>query len=263
MRKHQNEISVGIFVVVGFILLALVVFFISGVYIFRSGYNLSVMYDYVSILDKGAPVRMAGVRIGEVSKVDLVHDEADGRVRVRVKLFIEKGVQIRENYLFQIHGTHILSEPHIEITPRAGSSPFLRGGELIEGHDPVPVEELINRAHEVADNLARIVASLRNALEDKKTTEALHQIILNLASLTQSLETVTQGSEGDLKGAIANLRSSTDSLDRILSRIDKGEGTAGRLLKEEEIYKDLRALVADVRKHPWKLLHKDKKFLFF
>src|SRR3989338_7990190 len=102
MKKTQNEVTVGAFVIIGFVLLALIVFFVSGVYLFRQGYYLTVAYNYVDILDKGAPVRMAGVRVGEVNKVSLLFDEKEKRTKVMVKLFIEKGVEIKENYTFDI-----------------------------------------------------------------------------------------------------------------------------------------------------------------
>ena len=108
-KKSPDQTMVGFFVVIGFILLSMIVFFISGVYLFRPGYNINVMYDYVSILDKGAPIRMAGVRIGEVNQVELAYDQGSQKTRVRIKLFIEKGVEIRGNYKFKIQGTHILS----------------------------------------------------------------------------------------------------------------------------------------------------------
>ena len=264
MKKSQNEATVGMFVILGFIILALIVFFISGVYLFRSGYQLNVMYDYVSILDKGAPVRMAGVRIGEVSKVELLYDNELKRTRVKVKLFIEKGIKIRENYQFKIQGTHILSEPHIEITPQPGESPILEGGQTLQGVDPVPVEALVERAHEISEGLAEIVTGARNALKDKDTGPAIQEIILNLSSITRSMETVLSGSEEDLSKVIDNLHTSTDSLRGILDKIEKGEGTAGKLLVQDELYQDMRAFVADVKAHPWKLLKKDeKKKMFF
>ena len=162
MKKKSSEVSVGVFVILGFIFLTLVLFFVSGVYLFRKGYTVDVMYDYVSILSKGAPVRMAGVRVGEVSKVDLVFDQETKNSRVRVKLFIEKGVEIRENYAFTIRGTHILSEPHVEITPKPGTFPVMTKGAMMEGVPLVAVEELMDRAHEVLDHLS----SLSGALDD-------------------------------------------------------------------------------------------------
>ena len=133
MKKKSNEVSVGVFVILGFIFLTLVLFFVSGVYLFRSGYSVDVMFNYVSILNKGAPVRMAGVRVGEVSQVDIIYDAVKQNNRVKVKLFIEKGVQIRENYTYTIRGTHVLSEPHVEITPVAGNFPLISKGGVREG----------------------------------------------------------------------------------------------------------------------------------
>ena len=164
MKKKSNEVSVGVFVILGFIFLTLVLFFVSGVYLFRSGYTVDVMFNYVSILNKGAPVRMAGVRVGEVSQVDIVYDETKQNNRVRVKLFIEKGMEIRENYSFTIRGTHVLSEPHVEITPKPGTFPLLRKGAVMEGVPLVAVEELIDQAHSTLGSLESSSASLSQIL---------------------------------------------------------------------------------------------------
>lgn len=266
MKKNQNEAAVGAFVIIGFIVLALIVFFVSGVYFFRSGYALNVLYDYVSILDKGAPVRMAGVRIGEVSKVELTYDDKSKRMRVLIKLFIEKGVEIRENYAFEIRGTHILSEPHIEISPKPGDMPMLVDGALIQGADPVPVEALVERAHRIATDMEGIVGTFHSALEGNETAKALKQVILNLASLTESMNKVMSGSEEDLAESIQNIKASTDSLQAILEKVKKGEGTAGQLIFRDELYQDLRDFVAEIKARPWRLLKKDnggKRFLFF
>ncbi len=164
MKKKSNEVSVGVFVILGFIFLTAVLFFVSGVYLFRSGYTVDVMFNYVSILNKGAPVRMAGVRVGEVSQVDIVYDKAMQNNRVRVKLFIEKGMEIRENYAFTIRGTHVLSEPHVEITPNPGTFPLLHKGSVVEGVPLVAVEELIDQAHKTLGNIESSSASLSDIL---------------------------------------------------------------------------------------------------
>ncbi len=186
-KKARNEALVGLFVILGFILLSLVVFFISGVYVFRPGYALSVMYDYVSILDKGAPIRMAGVRVGEVSKVGLTYDEAVQRVRVKVKLFIEKGVEIRENYEFKIQGTHILSEPHIEIVPMPGSEPLVTGSKVIEGVSPVAMEDMIERGQEIAENVADLTGSFEEILERTEKGQGTIGKLLTEDSLHQDM----------------------------------------------------------------------------
>ncbi len=232
MKKKSNEVSVGVFVILGFIFLTLVLFFVSGVYLFRSGYTVDVMFNYVSILNKGAPVRMAGVRVGEVSQVDIVFDEAKQNNRVKVKLFIEKGVEIRENYAFTIRGTHVLSEPHVEITPKPGAFPLLHKGALVEGVPLVAVEELMDRAHEVLDNLS---------------------------SLSGELNTSFKASDGNIHQSLKNIESSSASLSQILGKVEKGDGTLGKLLMDDELYTEINAFAKDVRAHPWKLVRKDSQ----
>ncbi len=228
MKKKSNEVSVGVFVIVGFVFLTLVLFFVSGVYLFRSGYSVEVMFNYVSILNKGAPVRMAGVRIGEVSQVDIVYDEAKQNNRVKVKLFIEKGVQIRENYKFTIRGTHVLSEPHVEITPVAGNFPQIQKGVVREGVPLVAVEELIDRAHGILSDLSSVTGKFKTSLDR----------------------------EGTLDESLKNIRASTESLNNVLGKIEKGEGTLGKLLMEDGLYQEMDAFAKDVRAHPWKLVRK-------
>jgi phospholipid/cholesterol/gamma-HCH transport system substrate-binding protein len=267
MKKRQTEVLVGAFVIFGFILLSLVVFFVSGVYLVRSGYRISVIFDYVSILDRGAPVRMAGVRVGEVSGVHLMENKETGKTQVQVQLFIAKEFEIRENYLFNVRGTHILSEPHVEISPQPGKARFFKDGDSARGVDPVPVEELVNRADQIAGHLEAVLGRLRAAVEDKETGQAVEETVRNLAVLTRSLNRILSGSENDMVESLKHLNASTQSLEVSLKKIEKGEGTVGKLVTEEELYQEMRDFVKEIKTHPWRLLkrdnEKDKKWIPF
>ena len=267
MKKTRNEVLVGAFVIFGFVFLSLVVFFVSGVYLIRPGYRINVIFGYVSILDRGAPVRMAGVRVGEVTGVRLLEDKETGDTRVQVQVFIAKGLEIRENYLFQVRGTHILSEPHVEISPQRGQAPFLKDGDTVRGVDPVPLEILIDRAHQIAEHLEALLGRLRRGLEDEATENAVRETIQNLASLTRSLNQVLGGSQKDMKEVARHLNTSTRSMESILGKIDRGEGTVGKLVSEEELYQEMKDFVREIKSHPWRLLkrddQKDKKWIPF
>jgi len=257
MKRKRTEILVGAFVILGFVLLSLVVFFVSGVYLVRPGYRINVVYNYVSILDRGAPVRMAGVRVGEVGGVNLLEDKETGKTRVQVQVFIAKGFEIRENYMFSVRGTHILSEPHIEITPQPGQAPFLKEGDTVQGVDPVPVEVLVDRADLIAGHLEAILGGLKGAMEDKETGKAIRETTQNLASLTRSLNEILSGSEGEMKDTLKQLNASTKSLEVILTKIERGEGTVGKLVSEEELYREMKEFVQEIKARPWRLLKRD------
>ncbi|MFA6600377.1 MAG: MlaD family protein [Candidatus Omnitrophota bacterium] len=265
IKTARNETMVGMFVVIGFIFLSLIIFFISGVYFFKQGYHINVIYKYVSILDKGAPIRMAGVRIGEVSKVELVFNKEIGETQVKVRIFLHKEVDIRENYKFYIRGTHILSEPHIEISPQPGDKPRIQPEATIRGEDPIAIEDLITTGHSIVKHLDEVVGVFHEAFADEKTAGSLKQLVGSLTQVTRSLETVLSGREEDLQSTIVNLKSSTESLEGILTRIDQGQGTLGSLIVKDELYQDMRDFVAEIKAHPWRLMKKDsgKKFLFF
>jgi len=259
MNKRRNEAFVGMFVLLGFILLTLLVFFISGVYLFRSGISVEVVYKYVSILDKGAPVRMAGVRVGEVSSVALQPSENGEAAKVKVKLFIREGVEVRENYLFKVEGTHVLSEPHIEITPMAGNHPLVHDGSLIVGESPLPLESLLEEAHGITQKVNKILDNVKHITGDAAAGQDLKTTIQHLAAVSASLNKILGGSEDDIKTSLGNLKESTDDLRTVLDRLEGGEGTAGRLLKDDALYVDMRELIAEIKAHPWRLLKRDKE----
>ena len=48
-------------------------------------------------------------------------------------------------------------------------------------------------------------------------------------------------------------------IDESIVKITNKEGTIGKLLYDDSIYKELEALITDVRKHPWKLFRKTKE----
>ena len=254
MKKQRNEMAVGAFVLIGSILLSLMLFFVSGVYLFRSGINVTILYDYVDILDKGAPVRMAGVRVGEVSEISLYFDEKAQRNRVKVKLFIESSAEIRDNYVFEIRGTHVLSEPHVEITPVQGSAPKISDGAVVEGVKLEPIESLIKRALNISKNLDEMVAGLHSAFAGEENTQNLKDLVKNLSELSASLHEAAE--KGDLPKTMENIKVSSDAVRQLLDQMKNGQGTVGGLLVKDDIYNDMKDLMSDVKKHPWKLLKK-------
>ncbi len=55
----------------------------------------------------------------------------------------------------------------------------------------------------------------------------------------------------------ARLDSMAARADTLMAKLDRGEGTLGQVLNDPQVYEDLRALLTDLRQHPWKLLWKD------
>lgn len=60
-----------------------------------------------------------------------------------------------------------------------------------------------------------------------------------------------------VKAALARLDTMSARADKLLQKLEAGDGTAGALIKDKQVYEDLRTLLSDLRAHPWKLLWKD------
>lgn len=256
MENKRFDITVGFFVVISFLILSLIVFFVSGIYIFRPGYHLTATFDYVGIINRGAPVRFAGVRVGEVSKVEIVEPKDEkSKAKIFVEFFLEKHVQVREHYEISVQGTHIMSEPHISIEPVNEGGRILKDGEVVNGVSPTTVDDLIRRSESI---ILRINSLLEGAQEvfDSETRNSLRESIQNMNNLLKSMNAVTEGQEEQLRTMISNLNQSTEQTSALLKKINQGEGTLGKLIVEDEVYNDIRDFTREIKTHPWRLFKK-------
>jgi phospholipid/cholesterol/gamma-HCH transport system substrate-binding protein len=85
-----------------------------------------------------------------------------------------------------------------------------------------------------------------------------------LAGLSNLAGNITPEDGQRLKTAIDKYAAAGEALDqlavrgdRVLARIEKGQGTLGGFSNDPEVYQDLKELIADLRKHPWKMLWKE------
>lgn len=254
MNKLRTEAAVGMMVTAGFLVLAFIVFGISGIYFFRPGYLLKAKFGFVGIIDRGAPVRYAGVKVGEVKKVEIIESGDSESSRVLITFFIVKGVKVYEGDKISIQGTHIMSEPHVAIEPTERKGRLLKSGDVAKGMDPILMDELIREGREIATKINNFLSGIQDSMPGAESKESMRQFLANMMELVASLNKITQGKEEELRLAFSNLSKSTDQMNLLLEKMNRGQGTLGRLIAEDEIYRDLRDFVQEIKKHPWRLL---------
>lgn len=259
MPQRNIELVVGIFTFIGLVLLSIMIFFVSDVLIFKKGYEINAIFSYISIIDKGAPVRMSGVRVGEVKSMNVSYEEKTQKPVVTLTLFINKAVVVREKTMITIRGTTPLSEPNVEILSQGLVDGVpLENGATIRGVDPIPMEKLILTANEIAEKLDVIVGHVSEFFEDKEISDAVKGILVNSNNLTKSFNQIISGKESNISDSIMNFEKATASLQVVLEKVKNGEGSAGKVFVDEELYNEILAFVKDLKAHPWKLLAKPK-----
>lgn len=134
------EFWVGIFAVVGVACFAYLALNIARMRISNAGYyDLTAEFDSVSGLKVGAPVELAGVQIGEISKIGLSDTSAV------ITLRIQDDVKVRDQDAAVIRTKGIIGDRYIKLVP-SGSSNYLKDKQKIgETESAVEFEDIIGK----------------------------------------------------------------------------------------------------------------------
>ncbi len=224
-KDWSLELKVGIFVIAALACLTFVVLSISSLSLFEKGQRVHVIFGYANGLKKAAPVRLAGVEAGVVKAIEVFTDSQTGVMKVKVDLFIDKGVGVPLDSKISINQLGLLGEKYVEVTP--GMSPqMLAEDATISGIDPVPMEKITKRIDSLTAKLETTVDSLNTGVLNDK----------NMLAFSQTME----------------------GLSGIMTKVNQGQGTIGQLVANPSIYNNLNELSADLKENPWKLLYRPK-----
>jgi phospholipid/cholesterol/gamma-HCH transport system substrate-binding protein len=141
MANHSRlEISVGAFVAAGLAIVAYLAISLGNVRL-MSGDRTTIVARFSSIGDlrKSAPVRIAGVNVGQVGKIQLTDYVA------RIELLIDSDVRIPSDTIASIRTSGLLGESFVSLSP-GGSDRVLRDGDAIVQTEPaIDITQLLQK----------------------------------------------------------------------------------------------------------------------
>lgn len=161
MKVVSFEVKVGIFILIGIIILIIMILSIGEIYVFSPGYRIKVLFTFANGIAMNAPVRLAGVEVGEVDNIRIYHDEADRKTKVEITAWIRKNIDIESDARAVINTLGLLGEKYLEIFPGA-SKETLRNGGTIVGIDPISTENMTMELKEIIDSARVVVDRLRD-----------------------------------------------------------------------------------------------------
>ena len=244
MKKANLEFKVGIFVFLALAALGVLVFK-SGDFYMKPGYTIRLIFDTVSGIDKGSPVRLAGVNVGEVSGIQIIRN-AEGATQAEVTARIEEGVMIEEDADVRVNTLGILGEKYVEILPGTAGNKAIGDGGALMGKTSVLLEKITESGNRLINKMEHTMDNINDIVGDPKFKESVKNTFGNAEKVTKNLDETTE----DLKDAAKSARI-------VLGRLRDGEGAIGRLLKNDTLAKDLEDFVKDIKVHPWKLFKRD------
>jgi phospholipid/cholesterol/gamma-HCH transport system substrate-binding protein len=272
--------KVGAFFLVVLAIVALFIWKIEDLRIGRRGppHRVTVQFKDVAGLDEKTAVRVAGVRVGRVAKIQLI----EGKALVDVEL--DRDVALRQGASASIESLGLLGEKYVELVPGPFGAPPLPDNSVIVGGVPVSFDEITKLARDIAVDIKEITESLKESMGGAQGEERLATIVENMRAISEQVramvesnragvdstvanfsefsaamrelvahvDSIVAANEGNVSQGLSNVReitgkleTTTDNLNQITSRIREGEGTVGKLVQSDETHKNLNdALVA-------------------
>ncbi len=254
----NNETRVGIFVFI-----VIVIFIILSVKIGELGfhknktYPITMVFSTVEGLRPGAPLEVAGVKVGSVKGIALNRDYS-----AVVTADIYRQVQLPIDTIASIATRGIIGDKIIILTPGISKDMLGVGGNLARTEVPPSIDFLLTKLGDISENLSELTSTLNNALGGGGGMSRLATLMDRLNNIAGELSSLLSENEGNLssiavnlKGVTANVNEITTDLrgvgqriNSIVENIELGKGTLGRLVTDDTLYLSLRDTAENLNK---------------
>jgi len=275
-------------VTVSFTLFIVLVGVLAKFNISQSGYHVRVYFSFLNDLSAGAPVKIAGgIKIGQVSEI------RQSGSRTEVVVWIDNRYKLVKSTTFSIFTSGMIGEKYVNVIVPAikDEKEFLKDGDIKYGIDPASFDQMMQTFQsfmqdksggeilaDIFKNSNRFVDNLNKVVDENKydirksvtltrstlaTLSVESQMLMHqLNLLTKNMAQLSERNKEDIAITLKNLSEITSNLNTIVFRLEKGRGTMGKLIYDEEIYNNLRDASVSA-KDLFNRLEKDPSLLLF
>ena len=141
MQSPRRDLAVGLFVLMGLGALGYLSLQVGGLRLDRAGgLELFATFDDIGGLSPRAPVVISGVKVGQVTRIDLDED-----LRARVALDLDAGLQLPIDTAASIRTAGLLGDQFVAIDPGAEEEMLVSGESFDFTQSAVALDSLIGR----------------------------------------------------------------------------------------------------------------------
>ncbi|MFO0678907.1 MAG: MlaD family protein [Polyangiaceae bacterium] len=251
-QERSIEVKVGILILVSIGILTAFVLVMGGINMEKT-YSVFVDFDNPGGLQSGAPVRIAGVKVGKVRAMEFRGGQIDSvtgrRILVRTELSIEERVRpsIHEDAVFYVTTQGVLGEQFLAIDPGSPDKALLPDKVAVKGLDPPRLDLFLAKAYEMLDttvtgirnnkelisdmahNAAGLLKGLNGVVTDNK--DRVNRIVANVESLSAEANTLTHEARSKYVNN-PKIDRTIDNIDRLTTDITKDSGPMLKDAKE-------------------------------
>jgi len=259
-----SQLRVGLTVIFACITLAVLIFLMTGTGgWFTHKIILRSYFDNAQGLRVGAPVRLAGVDIGNVTRIEIDSRRTADPVAVTMKVNTTYHNGMRKDSVTIMSTAGILGETYIDIDSSAAKGPEVVDGDTLAARDQPQIEDVVRASQGTLQNMDallkrtdRIIAyiesgkgSIGKVIYDPGLYDRLNATVAEFKSLMDDIQS-GKGSLGPLltsDEAYKKAMAAIDQVNAIIADVQAGKGTAGKLLKDPELYDNTNKSIANIR----------------
>ena len=222
----SKQVRLGLFVVVGMGCLLVILYLLgSQQNLFQRSLPVQADFRDVAGLLAGNNVRLGGITVGTVKKIQTVNDTT-----VRVTMNLNQDVQpfVRRNAVASIGTDGLVGNTIINLTAGPGPAPTVQAGDQLPTQEKNSIDAMLATLNISNKNLVGITTGLREVTNKLNDSKALWELLGNealAADVSQSMRNAASASV-QLNGAAADVR-------LLVSGVRRGRGPLGYLLTDE------------------------------
>ncbi len=259
--KFSREMKVGVFVLMGIIIVGVVVFLIGQERsIFSRHVEYITTFSDVQGLKTGAPIRLSGIDVGTVGEVSHSANLNDPRIHVELSLVRSEATRVRANATAKIVNKGLLGDKMVEIIPGTNDKPPF-SGTIIPGEDPTDFSNLVSQVEPIAEKTNRVLGNLEHMSKNLASEELNEDLRGSFRSVHFILKEVAEGKGylhrllsdpgeaerlsraiGNLDKTSAELSAAAAQIRQVITRVNEGPGFAHDLVYSDEGTKTLTSL---------------------
>jgi phospholipid/cholesterol/gamma-HCH transport system substrate-binding protein len=246
-RKSVPLLKIGLFVLVGFIILIVFIFYLgSKEKMFSSTSHIKARFSTVSNLRKGAEIDMVGINVGSVIDIDLPRNASDS-VTVTMKVLTDALKLIHTDSKAIITTQGLIGDKVIYISMGGDSTQPVTPESTIYGVTPQDFSKIydtLSAAVSQLDSLATEATMLVHGIRSGNGTlgklindDQLYRNINGMAAEAKQTMTDARVAVGKMSAGVDKVTTTTND---VVDRINRGEGSLGKLLHDDYLYENVR-----------------------
>jgi phospholipid/cholesterol/gamma-HCH transport system substrate-binding protein len=248
-----SELKIGVITIAALALAALLIFTLTGSKgFFWQRYPLKTRFADVAGLASGSPVRMAGVQVGSVRRIEFAGDQVD----VIFEVNKENRPRITDRSTAVLGSVSLLGTSAVDITPSTQGTPLSDWAYVRPLRPRAAIADVAEQANMSIIEVSGMLQDLRKGkgtvgkllTEDQLYTE-LREFVASAGQMTRELQQ-GRGTIGKLlkdPKAANSLEASMKNVEDITRRISAGDGTLGKLLNDDAFATSLNGATSNLK----------------